>query len=88
MRVILKGRIGDGWYDVNEQLALPAGATLGDLIAHAERRGIALARAIEESPHLRHTLMWNGERAPVDEHRDRALADGDQIYLLGPLAGG
>jgi len=88
VRLILKGRIGTGWYDVNQQLALPAGATLGDLIAHAERRGIALAHAIEESPHLRHTLMWNGERAPVDENRDRALADGDQIYLLGPLAGG
>ena len=88
MRVILKGRIGAGWYDVNQELALPAGATLGQLIERAERRGIALARAIEESPHLRHTLMWNGERAPVDENRDRALADGDQIYLLGPLAGG
>jgi molybdopterin converting factor small subunit len=88
VRVILKGRIGTGWYDVDQQLALPAGATLATLIERAERRGIALRRAIEESPHLRHTLMWNGERAPVDENLGRALADGDQVYLLGPLAGG
>lgn len=88
VRVILKGRIGTGWYDVDQQLALPAGATLATLIDQAERRGLSLRRAIEESPHLRHTLMWNGERAPLEENLDRALSDGDQLYLLGPLAGG
>jgi molybdopterin converting factor small subunit len=88
VRVILKGRIGPGWYDVDRELALPAGSTLATLIAHAERRGIGLQRAIDDSPHLRHTLMWNGQRAPVDENLERPLGDGDQIYLLGPLAGG
>ncbi|HEY8120389.1 MAG TPA: MoaD/ThiS family protein [Myxococcota bacterium] len=88
VHVILKGRIGEGWYDVDQQIALPAGATLATLIERAEKRGIAMRRAIAESPHLRHTLMWNGERAPVDENLARTLADGDQVYLLGPLAGG
>jgi hypothetical protein len=88
VRVILKGRIGAGWYDVDQQVPLPAGATLATLIERAERRGIALERAIADSPHLRHTLMWNGQRASVDENLGRALADGDQVYLLGPLAGG
>jgi molybdopterin converting factor small subunit len=32
--------------------------------------------------------MWNGQRAPVAENLDRALSDGDEVYLLGPLAGG
>ena len=32
--------------------------------------------------------MLNGERCPVDENRGHILADGDQIYLLAPLAGG
>lgn len=88
VHVILKGRIGGGWYDVDQRIPLPAGATLATLIERAERRGLALQRAIDESPHLRHTLMWNGQRAPVDENLGRALADGDELYLLGPLAGG
>ena len=88
VHVLLKGRIGAGWYDVDEQLALPAGATLGDLLTAAEARGIALRRALADSPHLRHTLMLNGERCPVDENLGRRLADGDEVYLLAPLAGG
>jgi molybdopterin converting factor small subunit len=33
-------------------------------------------------------LMLNGDRTPVDENLGRVLADGDQVYLLAPLAGG
>ncbi len=88
VRVILKGRMGEGWYDVDERIRLTRGATLATLIDEAERRGVHMRAAIEHSPHLRHTLMWNGQRAPVDENLARPLADGDQIYLLGPLAGG
>ena len=88
VRVVLKGRIGSGWHDVDRRIRLPAGATLADLLERAELEGIALHAALEQSPHLADTLMWNGERCPVDAHRDRALADGDEIYLLGPLAGG
>ncbi|MFM7140578.1 MAG: MoaD/ThiS family protein, partial [Alphaproteobacteria bacterium] len=60
----------------------------GDLLDAADREGIGLRAAIEESPHLRHTLMLNGERCPVDENLGRTLADGDEVYLLAPLAGG
>jgi molybdopterin converting factor small subunit len=88
VHVLIKGRIGDGWQDVDRTLELPLGATLADLIEHAHARGIALRDAIDKSPHLRHTLMLNGERCPVDENLTRALADGDQVYLLAPLAGG
>ena len=88
VRVILKGRMGTGWYDVDEHIALEPGATLASLLDVAERRGIRLREAIAHSPHLRHTLMWNGERAPLEENLTRTLQDGDQIYLLGPLAGG
>ena len=58
------------------------------LLDAAERRGIPLREAIATSPHLRHTLMLNGERCPVDEKVDRPLADGDEVYLLAPLVGG
>lgn len=88
VHVMLKGRAGLGWHDVDEILALPAGATLGDLLDAADREGIGLRAAIEESPHLRHTLMLNGERCPVDENLARPLANGDEVYLLAPLAGG
>ena len=52
------------------------------------RPRLRLRAAIAESPHLRHTLMWNGSRCPVDDHLERPLADGDEIYLLAPIAGG
>jgi molybdopterin converting factor small subunit len=77
-----------GWFDVDRKLALPEGATLAALIEQADRDGLRLSQAIEASPHLRHTLMWNGERTPVDENLARELRDGDELYLLGPVAGG
>ena len=88
VRVIVKGRIGEGWFDVDRKLSLPAGATLAILIEHADRAGLGLSQAIEASPHLRHTLMWNGDRTPVEANLARELRDGDELYLLGPVAGG
>ncbi len=88
VRVLLRGRIGDGWYDVDRTFKLPVGATLGDLIERAERDGVGMREAIAKSPHLAHTLMLNGERCPVDENLGRELGEGDQVYLLAPLAGG
>lgn len=88
VHLLIKGRIGEGWQDVDRKLKLPEGATLGDLIEEAERVGIPLLEALDQSPHLRDTLMHNGERCPVEENRDRVLNDGDQVYLLAPFAGG
>jgi molybdopterin converting factor small subunit len=88
VHLIIRGRIGAGWLDVDEQLKLPAGATLGGLIDAAEARGIPLREALTDSPHLAETLMHNGERCAVADNLDRVLADGDQVYLLAPLAGG
>lgn len=88
VHLLVRGRVGDGWLDVDEEIKVAAGTTLGGFIALVGKRGIPLADAIANSPHLAHTLMWNGERCPVDESSGRALADGDQIYLLSPLAGG
>ena len=86
--LMIKGRVGDGWLDISEQLMLPPGSTLADLIAHVEARDIPLLKALESSPHLRHTVMLNGQRCPVDDNLARVLGDGDQLYLLAPLAGG
>jgi sulfur carrier protein ThiS len=88
VHVLIRGRIGDGWYDVDEAVRVPAGTTLAQLIADGDRLKLPLRTAVEDSPHLAHTLMWNGERCPVDEHGGRELADGDELFLLAPLAGG
>ena len=86
--VLIRGRIGEGWYDLDEVVKLPEGTTLGALLDRKDQLGHALRDAVAHSPHLAHTLMLNGDRCPVDEHRDRELLDGDQLYLLAPLAGG
>ncbi len=88
VQVLIRGRIGDGWFDVNRAVTLPEGTTLGQLIDGGDRRGVPLRAALDGSPHLPDTLMLNGERCPVGENRDRALVNGDEIYLLAPLAGG
>jgi molybdopterin converting factor small subunit len=88
IHLLIRGRIGDGWLDVDEELAVPRGTTLRGLVAIADARHIPLSAALAGSPHLAETLMLNGERTPIDAHGDRVLADGDQLYLLAPLAGG
>ena len=88
VKVLIRGRIGEGWYDVDETVRLAPGTTLGDLLAREDSLGDALRDAVTNSPHLAHTLMLNGDRCPVDEHRERPLSDGDELYLLAPLAGG
>lgn len=88
VHVLVRGRIGEGWMDVDRHFSLPEGATLGGLLEAARAEGVDLEAAIARSPHLASTLMWNGERRALAEHREAKLADGDQIYLLAPLAGG
>ena len=88
VRIMVSDRIGLGWQSLDRKLSLPAGATLAGLFDAAEEEGIELRAAIAQSPHLRHTLMINGERCPLPEGEDRVLHEGDEVYLLAPIAGG
>jgi molybdopterin converting factor small subunit len=88
IHILIRGRIGDDWKDIDTHLKLPVGATLEGLVEAAERAGIPIREALANSPHLADTLMVNGERCPFAEHRGRVLVDDDQVYLLAPLAGG
>ena len=88
VHILIRGRIGDNWREVDEYLRIPAGTTLARLVEVADAAGIPLSDALANSPHLVHTLMLNGARCPFEDTRDRVLADGDEIYLLAPLAGG
>jgi molybdopterin converting factor small subunit len=88
VHVLIRGRIGEGWYDIDDTVRVAPGTTLAQLIAASGRLKLPLDAALRDSPHLAHTLMWNGERCPVDEHGGRTLSDGDELFLLAPLAGG
>jgi len=88
VHILIKGRIGDDWKDIDEHLRLPRGTTLGKLVEVAAGAGIPLREALDNSPHLIDTMMINGERCPFSDNTGRELADGDEIYLLAPLAGG
>ncbi len=88
VHILIRGRIGDNWRDVDEYLRIPAGTTLGKLVEVADSAGVPLSDALANSPHLTDTLMLNGERCPIADNKERVLADGDEIYLLAPLAGG
>ena len=88
VHILIRGRIGNDWKDIDEHVRVPAGTTLSRLIEVAEAAGVPLREALDSSPHLVDTLMLNGERCPLAENADRVLADGDEIYLLAPLAGG
>jgi molybdopterin converting factor small subunit len=88
VHILIRGRIGDNWRDVDEYLRVPAGTTLGRLVEVADSAQVPLRDALANSPHLVETLMLNGERCPLEDNRDRVLAEGDEIYLLAPLAGG
>jgi len=88
IHILIRGRIGDGWKDVDEHLRLPVGTTLGRLVEATDAAKIPLREALDHSPHLVDTMMLNGERCPFLENAERVLEDGDEIYLLAPLAGG
>ncbi|HSD89483.1 MAG TPA: MoaD/ThiS family protein [Kofleriaceae bacterium] len=88
VHVLIRGRIGDDWKDVDEHIRVPAGTTLERFVEVADEAGVPLREALANSPHLKDTMMLNGERCPFAENAKRTLADGDEIYLLAPIAGG
>jgi molybdopterin converting factor small subunit len=88
IHILIKGRIGDEWKDIDQYVRVPTGTTLGKLLDITDAARLPLREALAHSPHLTDTMMLNGERCPLDANADRVLADGDEIYLLAPLAGG
>jgi len=88
IHILIKGRIGDDWKDIDEHVRVPVGTTLGKLVEITDAARLPLREALAQSPHLTDTMMLNGERCPLHANADRVLGDGDEIYLLAPLAGG
>ncbi|MBX3156981.1 MAG: MoaD/ThiS family protein [Deltaproteobacteria bacterium] len=88
VHILIRGRIGETWRDVDTYLRVPAGTTLARLVEVADGAGVPLRDALDNSPHLHETMMMNGERCPLADNADRIIQDGDEIYLLAPIAGG
>ena len=88
VHVLVRGTIGGRWYEVDRIVTIPERTTLAELVAASREIGVPLDEAIARSPHLRDTLMLNGERCPIGEEGGRILREGDELYLLSPLAGG
>jgi len=88
VHVLVRGRFGAGWQDIDRTFALAPGSTLADLLDEAGRQGVALRDLLERSPHLRHGVLLDGERLPLPEGLSRPLSDGAELYLLAPIAGG
>ena len=88
VHILIKGRVGDGWHDVDRKLRVPAGTTLKRLMELADAKGIPLRDAVDKCPHLRHTLVLNGEPCPLADNLEREMQDKDELYLLAPIAGG
>jgi molybdopterin converting factor small subunit len=88
VHIIIRGRIGDAWRDIDEHVRVPPGTTLGRLVEVTDRAGIPLRDALDHSPPRVDTLMLNGERCPFLANAERVLEDGDEIYLLAPITGG
>jgi molybdopterin converting factor small subunit len=88
IHLLIKGRIGDDWKDIDQHVRVPAGTTLGKLLEITDSAKIPLREALAHSPHLTDTMMLNGERCPFGDNTERVLAEGDEIYLLAPLVGG
>jgi len=88
VHIVIRGRIGDDWKEIDEYLRVPGGTTLARLVEVAGANGVPLAESLANSPHLKDTMMLNGERCALAENAERVLVDGDEIYLLAPIAGG
>ena len=88
IHVVIRGRIGEDWKDIDEHVRVPQGTMLGEFVDIAEQAGIPLRDALAHSPHLADTIMLNGERCPVADNAARMLKDGDELYLLAPITGG
>jgi hypothetical protein len=80
IHVLIRG-IGNGRGEVDEQVAVPEGTTLGKLIEMCDNAVVPLRASLASSPQAE-PLLLNGARCPVDANAGRVLADGDEILVL------
>jgi molybdopterin converting factor small subunit len=75
------------------EVSLPEGATIGDVLTRLTETGdpkltLYLAEPKEKSAHAPLRIMVNGRDITVLRGRDTVVADGDDILIFIPIAGG
>ncbi|MCE5254525.1 MAG: MoaD family protein [Actinomycetia bacterium] len=75
------------------ELSLPEGSTIQDVLDRLTEEGdpqlaAYLAEPKDKSAHAPLRIMVNGRDITVLKGRDTALADGDDILMFVPIAGG
>ncbi len=86
---LLKGTMLGTFLDHEFDLDLPEGSTLRDELKRAGRaRQVDFDRVMREHEVIRESILVSGDRLVCPQGLDRVLQEGDQVYMLSPLAGG
>ena len=86
----IQGMIGARYLSVAESIKLPGGAQIRDLIGALKDAGKLDADACRALKGVRPplVLLLNGDSLADKGREKRALADGDRVTILTPVAGG
>ena len=86
---LLKGYMLDTFLDHEFDLDLPEGATLRAALRRAGReRRVDFDRILKEHEVIRESILISGQRMDWPVCLDHVLKEGDDVYMLSPLAGG
>ena len=86
---LLKGYMLGTFLDHEFDLDLPEGTTLKDALHRAGRaRRVDFDRVLEEHEVIRESILVSGRRLDWPACLDHELREGDDVYMLSPLAGG
>lgn len=86
---LLKGYMLGTFLDHDFDLNLPEGTTLKQALRRAGReRRVDFDRVLAEHEVIRESILVSGRRLDWPGCLDHVLQDGDDVYMLSPLAGG
>jgi len=86
---LLKGYMLGTFLDHEFDLDLPDGTTLKEALRRAGRsRKVDFDRVLKEHEVIRESILVSGRRLDWPACLDHVLEEGDDVYMLSPLAGG
>lgn len=86
---LLKGYMLGTFLDREFDLDLPDGATLKEALRRAGTgQRVDFDRILKEHEVIRESILVSGRRLDWPSCLDHVLKEGDDVYMLSPLAGG